>query len=98
MVGGGEGRLGIKEVEAVGANGSFKKAGNEEKRKLYSSVNEKYLMCLMLQFQAGGYSNNSTFFCKTLSPYIFKNKRQKLISFFLKRISANYLTCQYGIK
>lgn len=44
MVGGGEGRLGIKEVEAVEANGSFKKAGNEEKRKIYSSLNEKYLM------------------------------------------------------
>lgn len=57
MVGGGEEILGTEGVEAVTANGSLKKAGNEEgkrkeKRKIHGSLNEKHLIYLMLQFQA----------------------------------------------
>lgn len=37
MVGGGERRLGTKEVEAERANGSFKRVGNEE-RERYTTV------------------------------------------------------------
>ena len=37
MVGGGERKLGTKQVEAVRANGSFKRAGNEE-RERYTAV------------------------------------------------------------
>lgn len=56
--GGGEEILGTEGVEAVTANGSLKKAGNEEgkrkeKRKIHGSLNEKHLSDASISGQVG---------------------------------------------